>query len=129
MIKFTRRTALVAGLAVPAIARAQAFPSRPLRLVVPFPPAGAADITARLVAERMGPLLGQTVVIDNRPGAGAISRAKLWRVARQMGIRCSWAGRRSCSRINTSIEMGCLSMAFAISRISPACRWGPRCLL
>jgi len=68
MIKLTRRAALIAGLAAPAIARAQGFPTRPLRLVVPFPPAGAADITARLVAERMGPLLGQTVVIDNRPG-------------------------------------------------------------
>jgi tripartite-type tricarboxylate transporter receptor subunit TctC len=60
MIKLTRRVALIAGLAAPVIARAQGFPSRPLRLVVPFPPAGAADITARLVAERMGPLLGQT---------------------------------------------------------------------
>jgi tripartite-type tricarboxylate transporter receptor subunit TctC len=70
MIKLTRRAALIAGLAAPAIARAQGFPTRPVRLVVPFPPAGAADITARLVAERMGPLLGQTVVIDNRPGAG-----------------------------------------------------------
>ena len=59
MIKITRRTALIAGLAAPAIARAQGFPTRPLRLVVPFPPAGAADITARLVAERMGPLLAR----------------------------------------------------------------------
>ena len=45
MIKITRRTALIAGLAAPVIARAQGFPTRPLRLVVPFPPAGAADIT------------------------------------------------------------------------------------
>jgi tripartite-type tricarboxylate transporter receptor subunit TctC len=70
MIKLTRRTALIAGLAAPCIARAQSFPARPVRLVVPFPPGGAADITARLVGERMTPLLGQPVVIDNRPGAG-----------------------------------------------------------
>src|SRR4051794_6585297 len=47
------------------------YPERPLRLVVPFTPAGATDVLARLTGERLGAKLGQTVVIDNRPGAGA----------------------------------------------------------
>jgi tripartite-type tricarboxylate transporter receptor subunit TctC len=69
----TRRAAL-ALLATPAIARAQGLPARPVRVVVPFPPGGPTDFAARLVAEGMQPVLGQPVVVDNRPGgAGNIA--------------------------------------------------------
>ncbi|WP_431281881.1 Bug family tripartite tricarboxylate transporter substrate binding protein [Humitalea sp. 24SJ18S-53] len=69
----TRRTLLAAAplLAAPAFARAQtAFPSRSLRIVVPFAPGGAVDITGRLLAEKLQPILGQSLVVDNRGGAG-----------------------------------------------------------
>jgi tripartite-type tricarboxylate transporter receptor subunit TctC len=69
-----RRTALAAiagALAAPVLARAQAaFPTRPLRLIVPYPPGGVTDIMGRLIAEPMGRHLGQPVVVENRPGAG-----------------------------------------------------------
>jgi tripartite-type tricarboxylate transporter receptor subunit TctC len=72
MTRLTRRAALAAALALPAVAaRAQAF-SRPIRFVVPFAAGGVADLTARAVGQRISPLLGQPVVIDNRPGAGGI---------------------------------------------------------
>ena len=56
--------------AVSPIARAQAYPTRPVRLIVPFGPAGASDITARLIGQWLSERLGQQFVIENRPGAG-----------------------------------------------------------
>ena len=65
---------LAAGAAaLPAMSRiawAQAYPTRPVHLIVPFGPAGAADITARLIGQWLSERLGQQFVIENRPGAG-----------------------------------------------------------
>lgn len=58
-----------AALAAPSLAAAQAFPSKPIKLIVPWPAGGAADFVARAVSDAMRKDLGQTIVVDNRPGA------------------------------------------------------------
>ena len=64
--------AVVAPFVLAAIAAAaqQNFPTRPVRLIVPYPPGGNVDITARIIGPTLGELLGQTVVVDNRGGGG-----------------------------------------------------------
>jgi tripartite-type tricarboxylate transporter receptor subunit TctC len=66
--------ALAAGLSLlwPALGAAQDFPSRQIRLIVPFPPGGPNDIIARLVGQRMSELIKQPVVIDNRGGQAGV---------------------------------------------------------
>ena len=53
-----------------APARAHTFPSRPIRLIVPFPPGGSTDVAARIMADKMGASLGQPVIVENVGGAG-----------------------------------------------------------
>lgn len=60
-------------------AQAQTFPSKPIRLIVPFPPGGVTDPVARMVGEKVGQSIGQTIVVDNRPGGAGIIGAQIAR--------------------------------------------------
>src|SRR5262245_2479949 len=81
---FTRRTllsaaALLAAI-VPAVAQldaSAAYPSRPIRLIVPFPPGGPADLIARIVGQKMSERWGQPVVVENRPGGNTAIGAQM----------------------------------------------------
>ena len=69
-MKFGKFLMLLAGLALATASQAQSWPSKPVKFIVPFPPGGATDISARLIGQKLGDMWGQTVVIENRGGAG-----------------------------------------------------------
>ena len=68
--------ALAVALLMPHIVRAENYPSRPVRLILPFGAGGVADVTARIVTEKLGERLGQRFIIENMPGAGGINAAR-----------------------------------------------------
>jgi tripartite-type tricarboxylate transporter receptor subunit TctC len=80
--RFTTAFLAVLAVLVPGVVGAQAFPTRPITLIVPFPPGGSTDTAARIIAEAMRPTLGQPVVIENVGGAGGtIAIARVARAA------------------------------------------------
>ena len=88
----TRRAivALAAVLAFATAAQAQSWPASPIRLVVPFAPGGAADLMARILAEPLAKRLGQPIVIENKPGAGATLGADFVAKAAPDGYTLLW---------------------------------------
>ena len=93
----TRRTALGMGagaLLLPSGARAQAFPSQTIRIVVPYPPAGPTDALARIIAQELQAANGWTVIVDNKPGAsGALGTREVARPS-LTATRSDWAPTR-----------------------------------
>ena len=73
MKSFKERLVIGSLMAASASALAQGYPNKPIRLVVPFAPGGSTDVVARVIAPALGKNLGQTIVIENRPGGGGVT--------------------------------------------------------
>jgi tripartite-type tricarboxylate transporter receptor subunit TctC len=83
----------------PSLARAQAYPERPIRMVLGVAPGGLIDVTARLVASHLGARLGQSIIVDNRPGANTTIAANLVVQAPADGYTLFYGGAMSASPI------------------------------
>src|SRR5258708_32547392 len=100
--KLGRSVAALALCALHVGAQAQAWPAKPIRIVVPFTPGSGTDIIARTVTERLSPQLGQPIVFENRPGAGGTIGAAVGAQSEPTGSKLLWpaapsSGTRSSS--------------------------------
>jgi tripartite-type tricarboxylate transporter receptor subunit TctC len=112
--------ALAAGLSLlllPAAGTAQDFPTKPIKLIVPFPPGGPNDIIARVVGQRMSELTKQPVVIENRSGQAGVLGTDA--VAKAAPTATPSASSASSLVINPSLE----KMPYDVRRISRRSRW------
>ena len=92
-IALTLLSALLAGSAA-AQERPEAFPSRAIKIVVPFPAGGPSDVLARMIGQKMTEHWGQPVVVENRPGANTVLGAQQVAKAPPTATRCSWPSTR-----------------------------------
>jgi tripartite-type tricarboxylate transporter receptor subunit TctC len=116
--QFLHLAASVAALpAVSRVAWAQAYPSRPVRLIAPFAPGGAADILVRLIGQWMSKRLGQPFVTENRPGGGGNIGTE---AAVKTAIRCSKFLRltRSTQRSTTTLDWHESDVSVRLCRLS-----------
>jgi tripartite-type tricarboxylate transporter receptor subunit TctC len=95
MLRHARHLLVVAAMACAAaapMAWSQGFPDKPISLIVPFAAGGPTDVTARLFAKEIGADLGQTVVVDNRPGAGGLMGGGIAARSKADGYTLLWGG-------------------------------------
>src|SRR5262245_4510575 len=102
--------------AVSSFARAQAYPTRPVRIVVGFPPGGNSDVLARLTAQWLSEHLGQPFIVENRPGAASNIAADAVARARPDGYTLLWEGTNNT--INATLYSSKLDFDF-IRDITP----------
>ena len=83
-MRFIKTVTAVAAAIAASVTFAQAYPSKPIKIIIPFAPGGTTDIVARIMAAKMTPLMGQPVIVENRAGAGGsigaaeIAKARRW---------------------------------------------------
>ena len=90
-----------------AAAHAQPYPSKPIKFLVPFAAGGPADTMARLTAQTLSAGLNQTIVIDNRPGAGGIIGARAASIADPDGYTLMYGNTAQCWQGSTSSRWRC----------------------
>lgn len=90
LLQITAASAVLASL--PSTARSQTYPTRPVRMLVGFPPGGGSDVGARIIANRFSELWGQQVIVENKPGAGGHLAIEVAAHANNDGYTMIWVG-------------------------------------